>query len=122
MISAPKSAGTYSANWAKLLWSRSRNVIQRLRSISRSPLHIEDGASMAFRADEPLTSASIAQPERSTTDGPWRKGDMAPRALGRMPGGHGFADRSLLVRRELRRVVHQSVATMITTLPNCSPD
>src|SRR5215218_1832872 len=107
MISAPNSAGTNSANCAKLLCSRSRKVMRRLRvgravdsrthvrghemaggSITRPPLHIEDGASMAFRADEPVAPPRVAEPEGTASDRSRGQTDGAPRTLRRLPRGH----------------------------------
>src|SRR5215203_5055719 len=141
MISAPNSAGTNSANCAKLLCSRSTKFMRWLRvdrafgyraqrrtwqqaggrSISRPPLHIEDGASMAFRADEPFTSARVPQAEGTAADRTRGKADGAPRALTPLPRGDGLADLALFIDRELRLIgAHQSV-TVTTTLPNCCP-
>src|SRR5687768_9210030 len=141
MINAPNRAGTNSANCAKLLCSRSRNVMRALRlpraviarapmrtaretrgSIPRPPLHVEDGTAVAFRADEPLATTRVPEPERSAADRARRETDTATGTGRGSPRRHGVPDLTLLVRRELRLLRRHAAATETTTLPNCWPD
>src|SRR5690349_15223549 len=120
MISAPNSAGTNSANCEKLLCSRSRKFMRWLRvgraffattqgtgrrcrgrSVSRPPFHVEDGASMAFRADEPLTFPRVAQTERPATDSPGGKPDAAARTVRMLARRGSLPDLSLLIDGKL---------------------
>src|SRR5687767_5778681 len=140
MIKAPNSAGTNSANCAKLLCSRSKNVIRLLRvhraasararlppttdggSIARPSLHIEDGTPMAFRADEPFTPAGIPEAERPTADRPGGERDPASWTRWRLSGRNRRPDLALLVGCELGLIRGHASATVTTTFPNCLPE
>lgn len=91
-------------------------------SISRPPLHIEDGASMAFRADEPFAPARVSESEGAAPNRSRRQTDGAPRTLRRLPRGHRRPYLALLVDGELRVFGAHDPATVMTTFPNCWPD
>jgi hypothetical protein len=90
-------------------------------SIPRPPLHVEDGASMAFRADEPLTPARVPESERPAANGPGGEADPTPRATRGLAGRHRLPDLALLVGGELRLFGRHAPATDTTTFPNCWP-
>src|SRR6476620_9352330 len=117
---APRRA----SSWAEHRWSTrarssdlraatnaSRGPVGSRGSVSRSALHIEYGAALALRTDEPLAAARVAEAERAAADRSRGERDVASRARGRLAGDDRTADALLLLGGVLRMVSHRAGAS-----------
>jgi hypothetical protein len=86
-------------------------------SVPRSPLHIEDHASLARGTDQPLTLSRVAKTERAAADAANRHRGAVARTDGRCSARVMFANRAFFVRVEACDLVAHDTRT--TTLPNC---